>query len=577
MKDIASRDGRNNMGNKVIVLGAGVAGLSAAHELVERGFEVEVYEARMPGGKARSAPFPGSGTGTRKDLPSEHGFRFFPGFYKHVTDTMKRIPYEGQARGVFDNLIDTAEVAFTIYNKPPMVLPARAPRGAKGLLHDLVLFLRTYLDNGANIPIHEFMYFVERVWQVMTSCDERRLREYEAESWWSYTGAAQRSDHYQKFFVYSLTRTLAASRADQASTRTVGNTFIQLFLTTVLPGVATDRILNGPTNDVWIDPWLEYLIGKGVKYQNQRVVSINCFGKGGAGRVKGVRLANNIEVIGDYYIACLPVEAMASLITQELLDLDPSLVNVRILARNVEWMNGIQFYLNQAFPIANGHVAYVDSQWKLTSVSQSQFWPKTNLASYGTGNVKDVLSVVISEWDKPGLNGKTAKDCTKEEIRDEVWEELKQSLSNAGPAALKDAYLVSWFLDPDIQHSGGPGIWQNLEPLFVNLINTWSLRPDACTRIHNLFLAADYVKTYTDIACMEAANEAARRAVNCIVQSSKFSVQPCQLWPLLEPADLDVYKSLDRHRFIDGLPWKNPIWFPEDELRLIFLEGLESI
>ena len=25
-------------------------------------------------------------------------------------------------------------------------------------------------------------------------------------------------------------------------------------------------MLNGPTNDVWIDPWLEYLESTGVKY-----------------------------------------------------------------------------------------------------------------------------------------------------------------------------------------------------------------------------------------------------------------------------------------------------------------------
>ena len=42
---------------KVIVLGGGVAGMSAAHELIERGFAVEVYEMRpLPGGKARSLP-----------------------------------------------------------------------------------------------------------------------------------------------------------------------------------------------------------------------------------------------------------------------------------------------------------------------------------------------------------------------------------------------------------------------------------------------------------------------------------------------------------------------------------------
>ena len=78
---------------RVAILGGGVAGLTAAHELVERGFEVVVLEARdIPGGKARSLPVPGSAAGGRADLPAEHGFRFFPGFYQHVPDTMRRIP-----------------------------------------------------------------------------------------------------------------------------------------------------------------------------------------------------------------------------------------------------------------------------------------------------------------------------------------------------------------------------------------------------------------------------------------------------------------------------------------------------
>ena len=56
---------------RVVVLGGGVAGLSAAMELLERRFEVDVYEALdVPGGKARSVTIerpPQTG------LPGEHG------------------------------------------------------------------------------------------------------------------------------------------------------------------------------------------------------------------------------------------------------------------------------------------------------------------------------------------------------------------------------------------------------------------------------------------------------------------------------------------------------------------------
>jgi uncharacterized protein with NAD-binding domain and iron-sulfur cluster len=84
------------MPSRVIILGGGVAGMSAAHELVERGFEVVVFERRdIAGGKARSVPVSDDGERTSGHqlagnaggslghrLPGEHGFRFFPGFYK---------------------------------------------------------------------------------------------------------------------------------------------------------------------------------------------------------------------------------------------------------------------------------------------------------------------------------------------------------------------------------------------------------------------------------------------------------------------------------------------------------------
>ena len=92
----------------VAVLGGGIGGLSAAHELAERGFDVTVYEAKSRfGGKARSIPI-GKSDEEGKQVLGEHGFRFFPGFYQHVTDTMSRIPYRN-GRSVEDNLVPTSE------------------------------------------------------------------------------------------------------------------------------------------------------------------------------------------------------------------------------------------------------------------------------------------------------------------------------------------------------------------------------------------------------------------------------------------------------------------------------------
>ncbi|MCF1598356.1 FAD-dependent oxidoreductase, partial [Streptomyces muensis] len=100
-------------GKRVAVLGGGVSGLSAAHELAERGYAVTVYEYYDAlGGKARSMPVPGTATGGRADLPAEHGFRFFPGFYRNLPDTMRRIPVPGNAHGVHDNLVSGTEALF---------------------------------------------------------------------------------------------------------------------------------------------------------------------------------------------------------------------------------------------------------------------------------------------------------------------------------------------------------------------------------------------------------------------------------------------------------------------------------
>jgi hypothetical protein len=108
--------------------------------------------------------------------------------------------------------------------------------------------------------------------------------------------------------------------------------------------------------------------------------------------------------------------------------------------------------------------------------------------------------------------------------------------------------VVAWFLDPAIEFPN-PTEATNLEPLLINTAGSWSDRPEATTRIANLVLAADYVRTTTDLATMEGANEAARRAVNSILDATGSNASRCKLFDLTEPAILRHARRLDQLRW----------------------------
>jgi uncharacterized protein with NAD-binding domain and iron-sulfur cluster len=557
---------------KVVILGGGVAGMSAAHELIERGFQVEVYERKsIAGGKARSLQARADTVGDASfgrgrlqggrfaglPLPAEHGFRFFPGFYKHVVDSMSRIPYGGGC--VADNLVKATAVQIAAFERPPYALPATFPSTGADLRTDITAAI-SVLSGGAGIKPEDVAFFATKVWQLLTSCEERRYAEYEKVNWWDFIDAGSRPFSYQRFFGSAITRSLVAAKARRASTKTIGDIFTQLLFDLVQPGAAADRLLNGPTNDVWISPWLDHLRARGVVYHmDSDVRAIRCE----HGKVRSAWVSCSgapRDVRGDYFIGALPVERMAELVTLDLLKCDSSLFNLNELTDYVEWMNGIQFYLKEDVPLVHGHAIFIDSPWALTALSQIQFWKDYDLASCADGRVRGVISVDISDWDVKGLNGKEARHCSRQEIALETWEQLKRSL-NHGREILQDRHLHSWFLDPDIEDRDAdadvstPRMVTNAEPLLVNYVDTWRIRPEAVTRIPNFFLASDYVRTFTDLATMEAANEAARRAVNGILRAQRSAAEPCALWNLHEPEPLLPLRAYDRRRFREGLPW----------------------
>ena len=113
---------------KVIILGGGIAGLSAAHELVERSFDVEVYELLpIPGGKARSFPVPGSGTDGRKRSARRTRVPFLSPLLSARHRHDEPDSRTALRRSVADNLVDTTRCQLNRVGRHPVDLIARSP------------------------------------------------------------------------------------------------------------------------------------------------------------------------------------------------------------------------------------------------------------------------------------------------------------------------------------------------------------------------------------------------------------------------------------------------------------------
>ena len=539
---------------RVIVIGGGIGGLTVAHELAERGFEVHVYEARLAwGGKARTQPVAGTGTGGRLDLPGEHGFRFYPRFYRHVIDIMARTPVgDGSEATVVSRLRPVTEAGVALINGRKMshfrrkqsFRPAEIIEGAE------TMFREFGLDPG------DAGLFGLKVLQFLTSSHERRLGEYEAISWWQFLGV----DGYSKTCqarADGIPRMLVAMDARVGNACTVGKTSMQLLLDYTTTGETVDRTMGGPTSEMWIDPWIRHLEGLGVHFHaGEFCVGLDVRGD----RIAGARFAGGTVATGDQYVLAVPLEAAHALMSDELAAVDPQCARLKGAAIDtlLSWMVGIQFYLYEDVPLARGHLVFPDSPWALTAISQPQFWTDTGgrfRRRYGNGDVGGLLSVDISQWDNVGAYvQKQAKECTREEIKEEVWWQLKAAL-NGGPGeqVLTDDLLHSWHLDDDVDYSGGLPP-QNSSRLLIHPPFSWALRPEAASLVQNLSFASDYVRTHTDIASMEAACEAGRRAANVVLDRQRSRADRVAIWPLSEPPDFEAWKSLDADLYRQGRP-----------------------
>ncbi len=565
-----------------------LADSTAAHELVERGFEVHVYEKNeVCGGKARSLEKPqpsNSPPPPGPPLPGEHGFRFFPGFYQHLDETMKRIPLGplnnipqepiGPSTApitpstVFGNLADATEFAIAEEGKKPYVLPPANPHTLQEWINALDNF---FGNQGLGLAAGEKEILLKKMLRLFVMCRERRKQDYECVTWHEYHNSnplQPLSTQYNKMFVTGFSRAFVAMDAKKASTLVGANTLAQFFR--VFFNTSTmDRVLNAPTNDAWINPWVAYLKHKQVNFHmEEELAGLNVSTGAGpkwitSATVQNTQTGATSPVTADYYVGAVPVEVMKELVqSNPALAPTPTSSLAQIHNIQVSWMTGIMFYLTHDRAIVHGHINFADSNWALTGISQPQFWPNDPLTNYDNGNFSGLLSIVISDWektlsDKKLLIPRLAKYCTDaQEVADETWAQIVAHIPSL-PSATPE-----FFLDPAIKFTGGDPPTENEEPFMTNMACALQYRPDAETDIENLMLASDYVRTYVDIATMEGANEAGRRAARAIDDKAPSGYLKPAFWDYPEPKSFAQFHPWDKALLEIGAPFWGDLLFP---------------
>ena len=563
---------RRRVRQTVAVFGGGIAGLTAAHELAERGFDVTVYERRAWGGKARSMLLPGTEVGGRRPLPSEHGYRVEFGFYQNVPDTMRRIPFGTNPNGVFDNLVPSPVVGFDRVGKNNLVLPLGQLNPRPYTPQQIVdLIVGVLLQT--NLPPDAVAYFADRIAVFLSSCDARRLGEWEKTPWTDFIRADSYGDDYRRI-LGELPQFLQASKASGTSAKFMAWVFEVLVYSLLGFGSngPTVRVLDAPTNEAWIEPWLRELERLGVRLRLHHEITAFDLRRG---RIHAAHLRTpngKRTVVADWYVSAIPVERARRLWNHRILARDPRLATMFRLGTG--WQNGVQFYLDRRSPLGlDGVFFLVDSPWAVAGGTQAQFWRGDFAATYGDGRVLDKLSVAIADWSRPGvLYGKPAEDCTPQQVALDLWEQIKRHVNKPGrPPTLTDDVLVSWNIDPGMTVRHGHPVSQ--DPLVLPTAGTEQYRPDIITAISNLLLCGDYLNGAWEVANMEAANYNGRRAANAILDASGSQENRAMTTGPYRPPEWEPFKRIDEQRYARGEPNLFDTELPAADLRALLASG----
>ena len=496
---------------RVIIFGAGVGGLTAAHMLANANFaeSIDIYEKNdKAGGLARTE---GDDPFTTREI----SWRVYFHFYYHLFSVMKEIP-SSDGRSVYDHLIRYRNV-FTPEIDPWKFMSAK----------QLFSIVRNLASS------------------------DSRIDSLDAVPWREFIG----SDSSE------IPQWLGMDRF-KGSTTSVQRIGIEQHLRKT-KGVE-DYVLDGPTNEVWFDPWVEYLKKKGVRFHfNTSVEKVDVeHGEsdesGHSSKITSATLSTGEKLSADIWVLALPIEILAVLV--------PTLVPNGLRLANLSKQIQIAFQLYLDAPLSLGfdrdespYQSFLvrDSPWALIVESKSISW---SLGPTPPQNPKDKWSITACQADVPGiLHKKPLVLCSEKEIQEEIMAQLfananlmaRLKRENAKIDTIEILKSAIWSLDGEKTIMStftrtDDGVLTTSEPKFSNNTGTKFIRPSFILG-SNAYLATAYTKETIDVFSMEAA-AISGKMVAAKIMGSKLPKLPPRPYVLADP-----FRAVDKVLFDLGV------------------------
>jgi uncharacterized protein with NAD-binding domain and iron-sulfur cluster len=495
----------------IVIFGAGIAGLSAAHELIDLGYKVSVYEATdRPGGFFRSARL------EHTNMPTEYSWHGMGPWYHNTFAILRKIPFSGDGNlydaalsrpidfGIFP---DDARAQF--YDERLKSIPAMFRMSLWELTKWAYLMLKTWTSNHRSKSKYSRLN-AARAWRPLLKDPAHRTWRACFGPWigsdWSRVSLHTAGEFFKKQLTTQLVHRHKPDPEGPAWTHGAGDGWL---------------LLKGPSSEYWFSPWVDYLQTKGVKFFWEKPLTRLDFD----GRVVTGAFCGAEKITADAYIAAINPFYMA-----EILAGTPELEKQEVL----KWFKPltqdgphaqVSFRLAFAepirFPRKRAAVVVSDSEFNLTLFAEEQVWG--NEVDLGTG-IKSLWTGTACNSRVPGrIYRKPVERCTKEEFIAEVKAQIYQC--GALDALIREANggrslqtfplaAVEVWHEWDFSEGG----LKHIQPKWVTTTRTQPYLPPQTTPVPNLFLAGAHTLTQADVWSIEGAVESGRRAARAIDQ-----------------------------------------------------------